>query len=404
MKLTRILALVLLLTFAFGIAANAAVSDYPTVIWPQINFTSWSGEISVMITLEGVVGKKMDDGTVLVAEMPVTFISLYNDEEVKANEDGTFTVFSSDGDIIMTRDELLKYYTDDTVKLIPVVDGATLTIKNLTNSQFLDFYPGGYAFLDDEKSIMAVEMGQMGNYYSDTPTTFYLNKDSTDGMNDYAMEFPLSHLIIDGEGVSYAIITVSEEKAKELLATISEDDKQANENTEENEAAVEDTQDNEIAVEDKNESEGAIEDTVYTANPSNTKFELNGNPVSLEAYLIGNNNYVKLRDIAMAVNGTSKQFNVTWDQEKKAINMFSNTPYTPVGGEMAAGDGTSKTAEANVAKIYKDNEEITLVAYTIDGYNYFKLRDIAKVFDIGITWDGETLTAGIDTESSYVEE
>lgn len=230
------------------------------------------------------------------------------------------------------------------------------------------------------------------------PYVFRLGAEATDGINDFAYDFPVI-LLIDGAEVSYGILPVSEEKAAELLATLSETGETA-----ENETATEESQESEAVVEETQENTVAIEETVYTANPSTTKFELNGNPVSLEAYLIGNNNYVKLRDIAMALNGTSKQFNVTWDQEKNAINMFSNTPYTPVGGEMAAGDGISKAAKANVSKIYKNNEEITLVAYTIDGYNYFKLRDIAKAFDIGITWDGETLTAKIDTESSYVEE
>ncbi|AGC69289.1 hypothetical protein Cst_c23290 [Thermoclostridium stercorarium subsp. stercorarium DSM 8532] len=44
---------------------------------------------------------------------------------------------------------------------------------------------------------------------------------------------------------------------------------------------------------------------------------------------------------------------------------------------------------------------MTLKAYTIGGYNYFKLRDIAKIFDIGVVWEGETSTVKIDTGIGY---
>lgn len=33
-----------------------------------------------------------------------------------------------------------------------------------------------------------------------------------------------------------------------------------------------------------------------------------------------------------------------------------------------------------------------------------KLRDIAKAFNIGVTWNGETKTVEIDTNSGYVDE
>ncbi len=45
-----------------------------------------------------------------------------------------------------------------------------------------------------------------------------------------------------------------------------------------------------------------------------------------------------------------------------------------------------------------------LTAYNINGNNYFKWRHIAKIFVIGVTWDGNTNTVGIDTSIGYVEE
>jgi len=144
--------------------------------------------------------------------------------------------------------------------------------------------------------------------------------------------------------------------------------------------------------------------TKINVNPTTSKVLVNGKVVEFEAYNINGYNYFKLRDLAQAVNNTEKNFEITWDGKNNAINLFSNKPYTPVGGELAKGDGKAKIATPTTSKIYKDGEEISLTAYLINGNNYFKLRDIAKAFDIGVTWDGETNTIVIDTSISYVDD
>ncbi|WP_136479725.1 stalk domain-containing protein [Acetivibrio thermocellus] len=146
-----------------------------------------------------------------------------------------------------------------------------------------------------------------------------------------------------------------------------------------------------------------VELTKITVNPTTSKVLVNGKIVEFEAYNINGYNYFKLRDLAQAVNNTEKNFEVTWDAANNAINLISNKPYTPSGGELAKGDGKAKVAILTTSKIYKDGREIFLTAYNINGNNYFKLRDVAKTFDIGVTWDGATNTIGIDTSISYVE-
>lgn len=139
------------------------------------------------------------------------------------------------------------------------------------------------------------------------------------------------------------------------------------------------------------------------ANPTESKVLVNGKNISFDAYLIDQNNYFKLRDLAYIVRGTEKQFEVLWDGNKKAINLISNKAYTPDGKEMTKGKSGKVIAKLSTSVIYKDGLVEELVAYTINGNNYFKLRDIAKAFDIGVTWDGETGTIGIDTSLSYID-
>lgn len=142
-----------------------------------------------------------------------------------------------------------------------------------------------------------------------------------------------------------------------------------------------------------------------TAVPTASKVMVDGKEVSFEAYNIEGNNYFKLRDLAKAVNGSGKQFEVGWDAGKNAISLESDKAYTSVGGELAVSEApASQTATPTDSVILLDNEEVALTAYNINGNNYFKLRSIASAFNFGVTWDGKANTVGIDTKIDYSEE
>ena len=135
-----------------------------------------------------------------------------------------------------------------------------------------------------------------------------------------------------------------------------------------------------------------------TAAATASKVVVDGKQVSFEAYNINGNNFFKLRDIAMAVNGTSKNFEVGWDSANNAISLTPVKAYTAVGGELEiSANPTAKQASLSTSKVYLDGQEVQLTAYTIGGNNYFKLRDIGQALDIAITWDSATNTIGIDT-------
>lgn len=168
-----------------------------------------------------------------------------------------------------------------------------------------------------------------------------------------------------------------------------------------------------IAIQVVSQDQGAISEpnkptsTTVTekANPTASKVLINGKEVSFEAYNIGGNNYFKLRDLAAALNGSKKSFEVKWDGAKNAISLESGKAYTPVGGELqASGKSTAQTATATDSKIYLDGKEVQLTAYNIGGNNYFKLRDIGKLFDLGVTWNGKANTIEVDTSASYKDE
>ncbi|MDF2835605.1 MAG: hypothetical protein K0Q63_1245 [Paenibacillus sp.] len=148
----------------------------------------------------------------------------------------------------------------------------------------------------------------------------------------------------------------------------------------------------------------AVKQPTAPTTPSASDVLVDGKNVSFEAYQIAGSNYFKLRDLAMALDGTDSSFDVGWDAAKKAITLTSGKAYKPVGGELAPRSGqAAKSAIQASAKLYADGREVALAAYTIGGNNYFKLRDIAKIFDFGVTWDPKRSLVGIDTSIPYTE-
>ncbi len=80
--------------------------------------------------------------------------------------------------------------------------------------------------------------------------------------------------------------------------------------------------------------------TPLVAKPTVATILVDGTVRDFTAYEIKGNNYFKLRDLAFVLSGSAKQFEVTWEEDRQAINLTSGEEYTPIGGEM-----TRKIAE-----------------------------------------------------------
>ena len=55
-------------------------------------------------------------------------------------------------------------------------------------------------------------------------------------------------------------------------------------------------------------------------------------------------------------------------------------------------------------KVTLDGQTVSLEGYNINGSNYFKLRDLGKAMDFGVTWNNDSRTVEIDSNAGYVEE
>jgi hypothetical protein len=141
-----------------------------------------------------------------------------------------------------------------------------------------------------------------------------------------------------------------------------------------------------------------------TAVPAAAKILVGNVPTSFDAYNINGNNYFKLRDIAYALNGSAKQFEVTWDTDAASVLLKTDTAYTAVGGEMSEGSGDTRELTPADVKVQIDGSSLTLRAYNIQNHNYFKLRDMGRLLNFGVMWNATAKSVTIAPNADYVEE
>ena len=133
-----------------------------------------------------------------------------------------------------------------------------------------------------------------------------------------------------------------------------------------------------------------------TAYPSTQTVDLDGKKVEFQMYALkdanGNlTNYVKVRDLALALNGTKAQFAVDWDG---AVNLVAGSGYTATGTENStpfSGDRayTEPTSPTKVNGAASDLEAIMLTDDSGGGYTYYKLRDLGSKLGFNVGWSAE---------------
>ena len=146
----------------------------------------------------------------------------------------------------------------------------------------------------------------------------------------------------------------------------------------------------------------AAEEVIVAASPVAITVTLNEGGAVFDAYDISGNIHFKLRDLAFVLSDTEKRFDVEWDSVNNAISLVSGRQYTIVGGEMIGKGTGDKAVSPTESIIYLDGEQVRLVAYHIEGNNYFKLRDIGRAFNFDVQRDRLEQTFAIDTGVEYV--
>ena len=139
-----------------------------------------------------------------------------------------------------------------------------------------------------------------------------------------------------------------------------------------------------------------VQPAANTAYASTQKVLVDGTSVEFQCYALkdasGNaTNYIKLRDMASILNGTSVQFQVGWNG---AVNIETGKAYTPNGSEMNtpfSGDRgyEAATAATNVNGAPAALEAIVLTDDQGGAYTYYKLRDLGSALGFKVDWSAE---------------
>jgi len=131
------------------------------------------------------------------------------------------------------------------------------------------------------------------------------------------------------------------------------------------------------------------------------KFDANGQSKNITIYNINNNNFFKLRDIAALCIGTDKAFSISYDAQTNCTTLTVGGTYTALPTDLAPPSGVNQTAVQSITNVIVNGKRVVLTSYNINGFNYYKLRDLCQVLDIRVTWNAETRTMGIDTTRGY---
>ena len=133
-----------------------------------------------------------------------------------------------------------------------------------------------------------------------------------------------------------------------------------------------------------------------TAYSSTQMVEIDGKKVEFQMYALKNadgnpTNYIKVRDLALALNGTRAQFGVAWNG---AANLLPGRSYTSNGSENStpfSGDHPY-TVPANPTYVDGAASDLSAIVLTDDNggdYTYYKLRDLARKLNFNVDWTAE---------------
>ena len=143
--------------------------------------------------------------------------------------------------------------------------------------------------------------------------------------------------------------------------------------------------------------------TKVEATKTNNPLFLDEMETIFPAIKISGYNWLKLRDFAMLLNKTSKQFSISYDATTNTIDIRTGPAYQPVGDELEDELAEIETAIATPQKLRVNGEFIDVAAYNIKGYNYFRLRDLAIILGFNVIYDEDTGNIMLDLTNPYRE-
>jgi uncharacterized repeat protein (TIGR02543 family) len=143
--------------------------------------------------------------------------------------------------------------------------------------------------------------------------------------------------------------------------------------------------------------------TKVDATKTNNVLLLDEEELDFPAVKIADYNWLKLRDFAMLLNKTKKQFSISYDAATNIIDIRTGSSYQPLGDELENTLVQTETAIASPQRLRVNGEFIATAAYNIKGYNYFRLRDLAIILNFAVEYDDASGQITLNLDEPYQE-
>ncbi len=131
---------------------------------------------------------------------------------------------------------------------------------------------------------------------------------------------------------------------------------------------------------------------------SDQAVSFDGTPSSIPAYNIEGSNYFKIRDLAKLLNGSTAQFSVSVSEDDQSINISKGGAYSERGDEMSELSENVLNVGKSPWKLVVDGTETPASAYSIDGSNYYKIRDLSDALGLEVEYNEKTKCVKLSSE------
>lgn len=129
--------------------------------------------------------------------------------------------------------------------------------------------------------------------------------------------------------------------------------------------------------------------------PSDQGIYLNGEKIEISGVKHEGFNYYRLRDLAYILKDTPAKFEVGYDKENKMILLETKTEYT---GDKIDPAKLGVNLSVVDIPISIDKNMTHLEVVNVDGYNYFRLRDLGTLVGFDINYTAKDKKVQIMTE------
>ena len=133
-----------------------------------------------------------------------------------------------------------------------------------------------------------------------------------------------------------------------------------------------------------------------TATPNHQEVTWDGHDMIMQCYNIDGYNYFRLRDVAEAATQYLEEewhhFNVNYNLDVRFIEIERNQDYVPVEGapvytiDTTEKEGIRSNARVMTQDLWGISFPYDMEGYVIDGYTFYKLRELARMLDIDADW------------------